>query len=37
VIVNNMRSNVIILLYNDHDRVMKLLHSLDRTNLGKKG
>jgi hemerythrin-like domain-containing protein len=26
-----MRANVTKLLYDDHDRVMKLLHSLDRT------
>jgi hypothetical protein len=31
IIVNNMRANVTKLLYDDHDRVMKLLHSLDRT------
>jgi hypothetical protein len=31
VIVNNMRSNVVVLSYNDHDKVVKLLHSLDRT------
>jgi hypothetical protein len=31
VIVNNMRANVVMLPYDDHDRVVKLLHSLDRT------
>jgi hypothetical protein len=31
VIVNNMRSNMAMLLYDDHDRAVKLLHSLDRT------
>jgi hypothetical protein len=31
VIVNNMRANVIVLLYDDHDRAVKLLHSLHRT------
>jgi hypothetical protein len=31
VIVNNMRANVIVLPYDDHDRAVKLLHSLDRT------
>jgi hypothetical protein len=31
VVVNNMRVNVIVLLYDDHDRVVKLLHSLDHT------
>jgi hypothetical protein len=31
VIVNNMRANVAVLSYADHDRVVKLLHSLDRT------
>jgi hypothetical protein len=31
VIVNNMRANVAVLLYDDHDRAMKLLHSLDCT------
>jgi hypothetical protein len=30
VIVNNMRANVVMLLYDDHDRAVKLLHSLDR-------
>jgi hypothetical protein len=31
VIVNNMGANVVMLPYDDHDRVVKLLHSLDRT------
>jgi hypothetical protein len=31
VVVNNMRASVDVLLYDDHDRVVKLLHSLDRT------
>jgi hypothetical protein len=31
VVVNNMRANVDLLPYDDHDRVVKLLHSLDRT------
>jgi hypothetical protein len=31
VIMNNMRANVVVLPYNDHDRAIKLLHSLDRT------
>jgi hypothetical protein len=31
VIVNNMRANVAMLPYDDHDTAIKLLHSLDRT------
>jgi hypothetical protein len=31
VAVNNMRANVDVLPYDDHDRAVKLLHSLDRT------
>jgi hypothetical protein len=31
VIVNNMRSNVVVLMYDDHDRAVKLLDSLDHT------
>jgi predicted phosphoadenosine phosphosulfate sulfurtransferase len=31
VIVNNMRANVDVLPYDDHDRAVKLLHTLDRT------
>jgi hypothetical protein len=31
MIVNNMRANVVVLPYDDHDRAIKLLHSLDRT------
>jgi hypothetical protein len=29
--VNNIRANVVVLPYDDHDRAVKLLHSLDRT------
>jgi hypothetical protein len=36
VVVNNMRANVDVLPYDDHDRVVKLLHSLDRTIWGGK-
>jgi hypothetical protein len=36
VVVNNMRASVDVLLYDDHDRVVKLLHSLDRTVWGGK-
>jgi hypothetical protein len=31
MVVNNMRANVDVLQYDDHDRAIKLLHSLDRT------
>jgi hypothetical protein len=31
VIMNNMRANVAVLPYDNHDRAVKLLHSLDRT------
>jgi hypothetical protein len=31
VVVNNMRANVAVLPYDDHDRAVKLFHSLDRT------
>jgi hypothetical protein len=31
VVVNNMRANVDVLPYDDHDRAVKLRHSLDRT------
>jgi hypothetical protein len=31
IVVNNMRANVDVLPYDDHDRAVKLLHSLDRT------
>jgi hypothetical protein len=31
VVVNNMRTNVDVLPYDDHDREVKLLHALDRT------
>jgi hypothetical protein len=30
MIVNNMRANVTVLPYHDHDRAIKLFHSLDR-------
>lgn len=30
-IVNNMKANIIALPYTDHDRAIKLLHSLDQT------
>jgi hypothetical protein len=36
VVVNNMRANVDVLLYDDHDREVKLLHSLDHTVWGGK-
>jgi hypothetical protein len=36
VVVNNMRANVDVLPYNDHDRAVKLLHPLDRTIWGGK-
>jgi hypothetical protein len=29
--VNNMRANVDVLPYGEHDRAVELLHSLDRT------
>jgi hypothetical protein len=31
VVVNNMRPNAAVLPYKDHDRAVKLLHSLDCT------
>jgi hypothetical protein len=31
VVVNNMRANVDVLPYDDHDKAVKLLHALDRT------
>jgi hypothetical protein len=31
VVVNNMRAHADVLPYDDHDRAVKLLHSLDRT------
>jgi hypothetical protein len=37
MVVNNMRANVTMLPYDDHDRVVKLLHSLDRTMWGCQG
>jgi hypothetical protein len=36
VVVNNMRANVGVLPYDDHDRAVKLLRSLDRTVWGRK-
>jgi hypothetical protein len=36
VVVNNMRANLDVLPYDDHDRAIKLLHSLDRTIWGGK-
>jgi hypothetical protein len=36
VVVNNMRANVDVLSHDDHDRAVKLLHSLDRTIWGRK-
>jgi hypothetical protein len=36
VVVSNMRGNVDVLPYDDHDRAVKLLHSLDRTVWGGK-
>jgi hypothetical protein len=36
VVVNNMRASVDVLPYDDHDRAVKLLHSLDRTIWGGK-
>jgi hypothetical protein len=36
VVVNNMRANVDVLPYDNHDRAVKLLHSLDHTIWGRK-
>jgi hypothetical protein len=36
VVVNNMKANVDMLPYDDHDRAVKLLHSLDRKVWGGK-
>jgi hypothetical protein len=36
VVMNNMRANVGVLPYDDHDRAVKLLHSLDHTIWGEK-
>jgi hypothetical protein len=36
VVVNNMRANVDVLTYDDHDRAVKLLHSLDCTIWGRR-
>jgi hypothetical protein len=31
MVVNNMRANINVLSYDDHDRAVKILHVLDRT------
>jgi hypothetical protein len=36
IVVDNMRANVDVLPYDDHDWAVKLLHSLDRTGWGAK-
>jgi hypothetical protein len=36
VIVNNMKANVVVLSCDDHDRAIKLLHSLDCTVCSEK-
>jgi hypothetical protein len=36
VVVNNMKANVDVLPYDNHDRAVKLLHSLDHTGWGGK-
>jgi hypothetical protein len=36
VVVNNMRANLDVLPFDDHDRTVKLLHSLDHTVWGGK-
>jgi hypothetical protein len=36
VVLNNMRANLDVLPYDDHDRAIKLLHSLDHTVWGGK-
>jgi hypothetical protein len=36
VVVNNMMANVNVLPYDDHDRAIKLIHSLGRTIWGGK-
>jgi hypothetical protein len=36
VVVNNIRANVDVLSYDDHDRAVKILHSLDHTVWGGK-
>jgi hypothetical protein len=36
VVLNNTRANVDVLPYDDHDRAINLLHSLDRTIWGRK-
>jgi hypothetical protein len=35
VVMNNIRANVDVLPYDDHDTAVKLIHSLDRTILRK--
>jgi hypothetical protein len=35
-VVNNMRANVDVLPYDDHDRAVKLLHSPNRTVWGEE-
>jgi hypothetical protein len=37
VVVTNMRANVAVLPYDDHDRSVKLLHTLDRSVWDRKG
>jgi hypothetical protein len=36
VVMNNMRANVEVLPYDDHDRAVKILHSLDHKVWGRK-
>jgi hypothetical protein len=36
VVVNNMRANVDVLPYDDHDRAVKLLHFFGSYDLGRK-
>jgi hypothetical protein len=36
MIVNNLKANVTMLLYDDHDKAVKLLHLLDHTIWGRK-
>jgi hypothetical protein len=36
VTVNNMRANVVVLLYDYHGRAIKLLHTLDHTAWSEK-
>jgi hypothetical protein len=37
VIVNNMRANMTVLLYDDRDRAVMLLHSLDHNTWSSEG